>query len=106
MRRMSHAPRSWRSDMYRMWSDLEAKSSSTALRQLPSLLTNGASPLEIARQTSTPLADVTKILSELAGYGIVERQSTGTTLPEAARVYHLTSEGVAFFRELLPSSRT
>lgn len=98
---MSAAGRSSRSDMYRLWSDLEQKSSATALRQLPALLTDGASPLEIARRTKTPLPSVNEILADLYGYGVVETQSTGSSLPEASRVYYLTSDGIQFFREVL-----
>lgn len=98
---MTASSRSWRSDMYRLWSDLEQKSSSTAMRQLPALLKEGASPLEIARRTRTPLPSVNEILADLYGYGVVEAQSTGSSLPEASRVYYLTSDGVRFFHEVL-----
>lgn len=79
---------------------LEGASSSGAIRQLPSLLTQGASSLEIARRTNTPVRQVDELLSDLSQYGVVESQSTGAGLPDAARVYHITSDGILFFREL------
>lgn len=94
-------PRHWDpTELFRLWHDLEQTSSTSVIRRLPSLLTRGASPLEIARQTGEGLGAVTTLLTKLTESGVVESQSTGATLPEASRVYHLTSEGALFFREL------
>jgi hypothetical protein len=88
--------------MFRLWNELESSSSlgTAALRQLPQLLTRGASSLEIARHTHLDLSKAKDVLSKLEEFGIVEGQSTGTSFPETMRVYHLTSDGVLFFREV------
>ncbi len=95
-----------KSHMLRLWDELETSTGATAVRQLPPLLTRGASPLEIARFTHTNLTKINDALSKLEDSGIVESQSSDSTtpFPETLRVYHLTSDGVLFFREMLGRS--
>ena len=95
---------SW-SDNLALWNAIKGKLSTGKIRQLPSLLISGASPLELARQTQAPLSVVNDVLTNLSGNGIVESQSSSTSAtPEVTRIYHLTSDGVRFFQQFLNST--
>jgi hypothetical protein len=82
----------------------EARDSSTPtariVRVLPSMLSTGAAPLEIARVAHASPESVDSLLKELASYRLVDTQPSGSTLPFARELYHLSHDGPLFFREL------
>ena len=89
----------WTSLAYRIANDASTQGppATRLLLTLPTLLSNGASPLEIARKTASAPDSIESLLNELSSYRIVESQPS--TLPYAS-MYYLSSEGVQFFNHV------
>ena len=87
---------SWTSLAYKVVSEASAVGppATRVLVSLPSFLTRGASPLEIARNTQASPSYVDALLKDLSSYSIVEAQPSNVPF---GSLYSLTSEGVPFF---------
>ena len=109
---MASRTTNWQADFSEIIDELRARAPISALRQMHSLLTHGASPLELAHRTQTVLPKTIEIIRKLSDYGLVQADvapnsmstSTSATFPESS-VYHLTSDGMQFFRDALTTSR-
>jgi hypothetical protein len=96
---MSQAP--WSSVAYQMAEEARQEPQKRSLLlALPSLLSQGASALEVAKMAAAKPDAVESLLRELSSYRVVEAHSSGASVPFAGTLYYLTSDGSQFFKEL------